>query len=181
MLGHFFHGFGSVLAGFHGVFDHGHSGFGTSGSVFQVVFNQSLHSFLAFNQLGFHGLGHFGTGAGHDVIHMTAVGHRLFESGLHQSGLSGQHFLGVLGGQQALGVAERLAHSSFASGQVQLDQTLETGESGLGQASSGLQVGFVGSGELFGVEVHDGFLEEVCCNAALVPASPTHGKGFPPL
>ncbi len=51
-------------------------------------------------------------------------------------------------------LAKDLAHSGFASGHVQLDQALETGKSRLRQASGHVQVGLLGGGELFSVEVH---------------------------
>src|SRR5574343_430746 len=184
LLGHFLQGFGSGLAGFVSGLEGGHGGVGTGGGVLQVGFHDAFHSSLAFGNLGFHGLAQFGAGGGSDVIQMRAVGHGLFEGGLHQSSLSGQQFLGVLGVQQGLGGGERLAHGSLASGQVQFDHALETGESGLRQAGDGVQVGFAGSSELFSVEVHDGFLEErlqICCSAAIAPRPGTHDKGKPAL
>jgi hypothetical protein len=118
-----------------------------------------VEGFLGFRGLGFHGLGEFGGAAGHDGLNVLGVGGGLVSHGLDQAGLQGQQFLRVLGRQDGLGVAERLFHHGFGGSQVQFDQLFEAGESLGGEALQGLQVGFVGGGELFSGVFHFKFLK----------------------
>ena len=61
--------------------------------------------------------------------------------------------------------------------------TVEQWEQMSGQASSGVEVGFVGSDELVSVEVHGVSLKglEICCSAAIAPRPRPQGKGKPAL
>ena len=67
--------------------------------------------------------------------------------------------LGVLGRQDGLGVAEGLFHHGLGGSEVQFDQLLEAGKGLGGEALQGLQVGFVGGGELFSGVFHFKFLK----------------------
>jgi hypothetical protein len=51
----------------------------------------------------------------------------------------------------------------------------------LRQASGHVQVGLLGGGELFSIEVHDFSFGKFCCNAAIGTAWVGHGKGKPEL
>ena len=149
LLDHFLHGLVGVVGSGHSGLEQCDGRLRTGGCVFGGGVDQVQDRFLSVGQLGFHGLGELGLGAGSDVIHMTAVRAHLLAHGLQGFGLQGQQFLHVFDLQQGLGVGGGLVQSGLASGHVQLGQFFNAGEAFFGQAEQNVEVGFVHGGKLF--------------------------------
>ena len=109
---------------------------------------------LGFGHFAFSGLLEMAAGAGGDFIQVAVVLNHFLGQGLEQAGLQGEQLLGVFHAQGGLGVLLRIGQGRLGGDQVQFDELLHAGESLVGQADQGFEVGLVGRDHLFRGQSH---------------------------